>query len=89
MAQQEDPDLAGSESKEQDAESLDDVALRPGPNADAAADVERYISAEVRALYDADWHVDRVDRRPIPPDHPGFVAGVSRLQTAVFALRRR
>lgn len=52
MAQQEDPDLAGSESKEQDAESLDDVALRPGPNADAAADVERYISAEVRALYD-------------------------------------
>lgn len=45
--------------------------------------------AEVRALYDADWHVDRVDRRPIPPDHPGFVAGVSRLQTAVFALRRR
>jgi len=52
MTQQEDPDLAGSESKEQDAESLDDVALRPGPNADAAADVERYISAEVRALYD-------------------------------------
>lgn len=52
MAQQEDPDLAGSENKDQDAESLDDVALRPGPNADAPADVERYISAEVRALYD-------------------------------------
>lgn len=29
-----------------------DVALRPGPNADPAGDVERYISAEVRALYD-------------------------------------
>ena len=50
MAQQEDPDLAGSENKEQDAESLDDVALRPGPNADAAADVERYISADVLTL---------------------------------------
>lgn len=30
----------------------DDVALRPGPNADSAADVEAAIGAEVRALYD-------------------------------------
>lgn len=29
-----------------------DVALRPGPNADDQADIDRYISAEVRALYD-------------------------------------
>lgn len=29
-----------------------DVALRPGPNADDDAEVERHISAEVRALYD-------------------------------------
>lgn len=30
----------------------DDIALRPGPNADAQAAVEKYISAEVLALYD-------------------------------------
>lgn len=29
-----------------------DVALRPGSSADAPADIERYIRAEVRALYD-------------------------------------
>lgn len=33
-------------------EANDDVALRPGPNADDAADVARYISAEVRARYE-------------------------------------
>jgi hypothetical protein len=32
--------------------ATDDIALRPGVNADAAADVEHYISAEVRALYE-------------------------------------
>ena len=52
MTQQEDPDLAASEAKEQEAEIVDDVALRPGPNADDPADIERYISAEVRELYD-------------------------------------
>jgi len=52
MAQQEDPDLAASEAKEQEAEIVDDVPLRPGPNADDPADIERYISAEVRELYD-------------------------------------
>ena len=43
---------------------------------------------EVRALYGTDWQVDLLERRPIPPDHPGFVAGVSRLDTAVYRLRR-
>lgn len=57
-------------------------AERAGPPFSVAED-------EVRALYDADWQVDRIDRRPIPPDHPGFVAGVSTLDTAVYALRRR
>ncbi len=52
MTQQEDPDLAASEAKEQEADPVDDVALRPGPNADDPADIERYISAEVRELYD-------------------------------------
>lgn len=33
-------------------ETDDDVALRPGANADDAADVARYISAEVRARYE-------------------------------------
>ena len=44
---------------------------------------------EVRALYDRHWHVDLLERRSIAPDHPGFVAGVSRLDTAAYALRRR
>ena len=44
---------------------------------------------EVQALYAGDWGIDLRDRRPIPADHPGFVAGVSRLDTAVYALRRR
>uniref|UniRef100_UPI0039F72E71 BglII/BstYI family type II restriction endonuclease n=1 Tax=Sulfuriferula sp. GW6 TaxID=3345112 RepID=UPI0039F72E71 len=52
MAQPQDPDLDANEIKEQDAEVVDDVALRPGQNADATADIERYICAEVRALYD-------------------------------------
>jgi len=40
------------EDQEVEAQAADDVALRPGPNADSPADVERYISAEVRELYD-------------------------------------
>lgn len=52
MAQQEDSEIAVNEEKEQGTEVVDDVALRPGPNADGPADIERYISAEVRALYD-------------------------------------
>jgi thiopurine S-methyltransferase len=43
---------------------------------------------EVRALYSRNWQVDLLDRRPIPPEHPGYVGGVSRLDTAVYALRR-
>lgn len=41
-----------SEDEFADIELADDVALRPGPGADSTSDVERYISAEVRALYD-------------------------------------
>lgn len=52
MSQEEDPCIAGSESVEQETESHDDVALRPGPNADPAADVERFISHAVRSYYD-------------------------------------
>lgn len=44
---------------------------------------------EVRGLYGRDWEVALRERRPILPEHPGFVAGVSRLDTAVYAMRRR
>lgn len=55
MARRQDPDLDANEAEEQDAEAAefaDDIALRPGPNADAQEDIEQYISKEVRALYD-------------------------------------
>lgn len=45
--------------------------------------------AEVRELYADAWRVDLLERRPIPADHPGFVNGVSRLETAVYALQRQ
>lgn len=44
--------------------------------------------AEVHALYGAGWTIDLLERRPIPPGHPGHLASVSRLDTAVFALQR-
>ncbi len=44
---------------------------------------------EVRTLYSADCEIDLLDRRPIPAEHPGNIGGVSRLDTAVYALRRR
>jgi len=44
---------------------------------------------EVRAEFGRDWTIDLLERRPIPADHPGFVSGVSRLDTAAYALRRR
>ena len=45
--------------------------------------------AEVRTEFGRDWDVELLERRPIPPEHPGFVSGVSRLETAAWALRRR
>lgn len=44
---------------------------------------------EMHALFGREWNIDRIDRRPIPSDHPGFIGGVSRLDTAVYALRKR
>ena len=43
---------------------------------------------EVRAEFGRDWDIDLLDRRPIPSDHPGFVSGVSKLDTAVYSLSR-
>lgn len=51
MSQQE-PDPDNEDLEEQNVEAVDDVALRPASNADNPADVERYISREVRALYE-------------------------------------
>lgn len=53
MANEEDPDLDnGIDAQGGENSVADDVSLRPGPNADDPVDVERYISAEVRELYD-------------------------------------
>ncbi|QXP89510.1 BglII/BstYI family type II restriction endonuclease [Methylococcus capsulatus] len=53
MANEQDPERNnGGEELEAEANATADVALRPDPNADSPADVERYVSAEVRALYD-------------------------------------
>lgn len=43
---------------------------------------------EVRSLYGRDWQVELRERRPIPRDHPGYVEGVSHLDTAVYGLYR-
>ncbi len=55
---------------------------RPGPPFSVGED-------EVHARFDHGWDVERIDRRPIPSDHPGFIGGVSRLDTAVYTLRKR
>ncbi len=51
-----DPQTPNNTPNDQDEtlhpDTNDDIALRPGPNADDSDDVARYISAEVRALYD-------------------------------------
>lgn len=52
MSEHLNPDPETNESKQPDIEAVDDVALRPGLNADAAVDVEQYISKDVLALYD-------------------------------------
>lgn len=44
---------------------------------------------EAHALFGGDWAIDLRERRPILPDQPGYVGGVSRLHTATYALRRR
>jgi hypothetical protein len=43
--------VEADKTDEQTADA-DDVALRPGPNADAQTDIERYISPRVRNLYE-------------------------------------
>lgn len=52
MPDQQEPDLDNGDLEEHNPEASADIALAPGPNADDIADVERYISAKVRALYD-------------------------------------
>lgn len=52
MADQNDVDDAEDVSGDGDSADCYDVALSPGPSADDASDIEKYISAEVRELYD-------------------------------------
>lgn len=51
MTQQE-SELDNDDTEEQGEEAVDDIALKPGPNADDISDIERYISSDVRSLYD-------------------------------------
>ena len=44
---------------------------------------------EVRRLLQPRWEVELQERRPIPRDHPGHVAGTSLLDTVVYGLRAR
>lgn len=83
MANEQDPDLDnGGEEQEAEASGVDDVALRPGPNADAPADVERYISAEVRALYDVYSY-----RHAAAILANSFPAELAEIETALLAFR--
>ena len=52
MVPQQDPNPDASASEIQDTDVGDDVAKAPGPNADRSTDIERYISAKVRKLYE-------------------------------------
>jgi len=45
--------------------------------------------AEVHELFGRDCTIELLERRPIPTEHPGFVSGVSRLDTEAYALQRR
>jgi hypothetical protein len=40
-------------------------------------------------LFARDWTIELLQRRPIPREHPGYVSGESRLDTAAHALTRR
>lgn len=52
MADEQDPDLELDAEQEDAVSEADDVSLQPGPNADSWADIEQYISPEVREFYD-------------------------------------
>ncbi len=43
---------------------------------------------EVHALFEREWSLTLRERRPIPNDHPGHVAGTTQLDTAVYGLHR-
>lgn len=45
--------------------------------------------AEVRERYALIWDIDLLERRPIAVDHPSYVGGVSKLDTAVYGFLRR
>lgn len=45
--------------------------------------------AEVHDRFSPDWAIDLLERRPIAANHPGYVSGVSKLDTTVYGLQRR
>ncbi|MFT3756652.1 MAG: thiopurine S-methyltransferase [Pseudoxanthomonas sp.] len=59
------------------------------PQAEFAGPPHAVPEDEVHALFDANWQIELVDRREIPHEHPGHVGDVSRLDTAIYTMRRR
>ena len=60
-----------------------------GAGSPAAATLTRAADARnPRALYGRDWSVELLERRPIPPGHPGYVDGSGDLQTCAWRLER-
>ncbi|MEO5962165.1 MAG: thiopurine S-methyltransferase [Thermomonas sp.] len=45
--------------------------------------------AEVHERFSPAWAIDLLERRPIAANDPGYVSGVSNLDTAVYGLQRR
>lgn len=50
MAREQEPEFHAIETDEKDIEAANDIALKPGPNADPTEDVDRYISGVIVGL---------------------------------------
>ncbi len=59
------------------------------PQADRDGPPFAIAEAEVRERYAPAWDIDVLERRPIAPGNPGYVSGVSKLDTTVYGFRRR
>lgn len=57
------------------------------PQADRDGPPFAIAESEIRERYAPTWDIDMLERRPIAPEHPGYVSGVSKLDTTVYGLR--
>jgi CRISPR-associated protein Csd2 len=69
-------DSNADEIEDQDIETVDNIAIQPGSNADSLIDIERCISAEVRALYDV--HSYRHAATILANSYPNELAEIER-----------